>query len=283
MDLYQAIMNRSSARRYRDEPLDKDTLALIDDMVDHARPLVLENRFRVMRRDVVSGEDLILAMGGYGRVLSPPHYLVAYVVGDRAPLVDLGYRMEQIVISMVQVGISTCFIGSLGRETDVRVRFRLNRKARTGAFLIFGRAAASVTDRAINAVIRRASGGAGKRDAKEAFYDGSFENAASPPKELTKIVDAGYRAPSANNVRPWRLLWSDHTLYLFVQKHNARYGSNPVTQDYRYFDAGTCMANVTLAMETLDIPGKWTLLSTSDRDIPEHPDTLEPVARLSLG
>jgi hypothetical protein len=279
MDLYQAIISRHSTRRFRDEPLSNERLQQVDDIVAHVEPLARENRFRVMRRDVVSGEDLIAAIGGYGRVISPPHFLMGYIIGDRAPLVDLGYRMEQIAVHLVELGVSSCFIGSLGRETDVRVRFHLNRDARTGAFLIFGYPAESVTGRTLNAVIRTASRGTGKLAAGDIFHDGSFEQACTPPKELSRVIEAGCQAPSANNAQPCRLLWQDSTLYLFVKKENARYGKT-VTQDYRYFDAGAVMANITLAMRTQDMLGDWELLKTSNLGVPDHPETLEALAKL---
>jgi len=280
MDLHDAILSRRSVRRYRPEPLDRETLALIDDIVARARPLVPENRFRVLRRDVVTGEDLIAAMGGYGRILSPPHYLVGYAIGERHPLIDLGYRMEQIAVQMVQLSVSMCFIGNLGREENVRIRFRLNRDARMGAFLIFGRAAQTGPDRTINAAIRRASGGAKKQNAGEVFYNGSFRRPSAPPKALARLINAGNAAPSANSAQPWRFLWRDDVLTLFVRRHNSRYGRKPALQAYRYFDGGTCMANMMLAMEGTELLGDWDLLDDGQVGIPEHPEALEPLAKL---
>jgi hypothetical protein len=185
-------------------------------------------------------------------------------------------------VQMVQIGISMCFIGSLGREENVRVRFRLNREARTGAFLIFGHDAESVADRTINAVIRRTSGGATKLATDTIFHDGSFETPSTPPKHLAKVIEAGRRAPSANNAQPWRFLWHDETLYLFLKRHNNRYGSKSVLQDYRYFDGGTCMANITMAMDALHLSGRWRLLDGVGQALPQHPATLEPLAQLRL-
>ena len=282
MDLYQAILSRRSVRRYGSEPLDKDMLAQIDEIVASVRPLVPDNRFRVMRRDVITGEDLIAAMGGYGRILSPPHYLVGYMIGDRAPLVDLGYRLEQVAVHLVQAGISVCFIGSLDREADVRVRFRLNRQARIGAFLIFGRAAETVTGRALNAVIRRAAGSASRMASDEIFYKNSFDKPQAPPRRLAKVIEAARVAPSSQNAQPWRFLWQDPMLYLFVQKRSNRYGSDPDLQAYRFFDAGTCMANITMALASMDAEAQWTLIEDGTLAPPGFPDTLEPIASLLL-
>ncbi|MGC9522295.1 MAG: nitroreductase family protein [Anaerolineae bacterium] len=283
MDLYQAIVNRRSVRRYEDKPLERQNLKMVDDIIDHTQPLVPENRFRVMRRDVVTGEDLIAAMGGYGRILTPPHYMVASAVGDLAPLVDLGYRLEQIAVQIVQIGLSVCFIGSLGRESNVRVRFRLNDRARTGAFLIFGHAAQAKPDKAIDALIGKAAGGESKLAANDIFYVDSFDRPRTPPRSLTRIVEAARRAPSANNVQPWRFLWKDEVLYLFLQRENPRYGNKAELQEYRYVDGGACMANVKMAAETLGVDEDWGLIRTSTVGVPEHPETLEPLAKLKLG
>jgi nitroreductase len=282
MDLYQAILNRNSVRRYREMPLSKQNLARIDHIISRVTPLVPQNRFTVMRRDVLSGEDLIAAMGGYGRILTPPHFLTPYIIGERYPLVDLGFRMEQIAVQMVQMGISMCFIGCLGRETDIRIRFRLLRDARIAAFLIFGYPALTVSDRTINAVLRRRQHSNTKLATDRIFYNETFEYPQAPPEYLVNIIEAGRLAPSANNAQPWRLLRHNQHLYLFIRKENPRYGNKIPHQEYRFFDAGTCMGNMMLAMKALDIKGQWVLLEEDDPAIPEYPHSLRPIATLII-
>jgi hypothetical protein len=281
MDLYQAILERHSVRRYDQTPLDRATLATIDKIVDNVHPLVPDNRFRVLRRDVVTGEDLIAAMGGYGRVVSPPHYMVPYIVEGRHSLTDIAFRMEQMAVRLVQHELGMCFLGSLGRERDVRVRFQLPQDARIGAFLIFGRPADNLGGRTINAVIRRATGGAKKMSAERLFYQGTFEAPTDPPPALSRLIEAGRHAPSAKNAQPWRFYWEPPTLYLLIRRYNPRYGKDD-QQDYRFFDAGLCMSNIALALEAQDREGQWELLHGLETDLPAFPDALRPFARLTL-
>jgi hypothetical protein len=51
-------------------------------------------------------------------------------------------------------------------------------------------------------------------------------------------------------------------------------------QKYRYFDGGICMSNVAMAMDALGQKGSWRLLDRESGEIPPHPETLEPLARL---
>ena len=55
-----------------------------------------------------------------------------------------------------------------------------------------------------------------------------------------------------------------------------------VMQEYRYFDGGTCMAKVMLAMEDADYYGKWELIDPHQSDLQPHPAALEPPAKLPL-
>jgi hypothetical protein len=43
------------------------------------------------------------------------------------------------------------------------------------------------------------------------------------------------------------------------------------------------MANVSLAMEALGIPGAWQLVEANDATVPVHPANLRAVARVAIG
>ncbi|MBN1261818.1 MAG: nitroreductase family protein [Anaerolineae bacterium] len=279
--LYDAILERRSVRRYDTHPLSESTLNRIQDLTGSVAPLVPSNRYTVLVRDVTSVDDLVQALGAYGRLLSPPHFMVPYIIGDDRPLLDLAYRTQQLVIRMGLLDLGCCYIGSLDRETTLRARFILRRDARIGAIVIFGRPSASLGGRTLNATLRRALNSAQRNPIEALFFNRAFDKPAKPPETIAPIIEAARWAPSALNVQPWRFLWRKRTLYLFVLRTHTRYGKG-VKQEYRYFDAGLCMANVKLALEALQSPGEWVLLDGSERELPQYPDDLEPLARLDL-
>lgn len=280
-NLYQAILARRSVRRYEKSPLDKDLLAQIQGIVSTAKPLIPDNHFEVLMEDVSPGEDLVATLGGYGRILSPPHYLVPYIVGGEHSLEDLGYRVEQVAVRLTSLGIGSCYIGCLGREAAVRTRFGLPDDARIGAFLIFGWPSGALGDRAFNTVMRTFAGATNKLPVARIFFEDTFDTPADPPTWLAPLGEAARNAPSAVNAQPWRFLWRDERLYLFVKRHNPRYGSG-ATAEYRLYDGGICMANVALAMEALEMEGCWQMLTGREDYLPEHPASLQPLAVLSI-
>jgi nitroreductase len=277
-DFYQAILARRSVRRYEARRLDAETLAQAQEIVSGVKPLVPGNRFEVLMRDVAPGEDLVQTMGGYGRLVSPPHYFVPYGVGETHVLTDLGYRVEQIVVRLTALGIATCYVGSVGREEAVCALFELPDAARIGAFLSFGYPATGLRGRAVNAMLRRAAGATNKLPVEHIFFHETFDNPATPPTELAQLVEAARLAPSAGNAQPWRLLWRDGTLSLFVQR-KGRYSTGRFGA-YRLYDGGICMGNVALALEALGMAGHWELPAGTEPGWPDHPSDLEPLAKL---
>lgn len=280
-ELYQALISRHSTRRFDTHPLAEGTLKRIQDLAATVEPLVPENRYTVMIRDVTTVEDLVQALGAYGRLLSPPHFMVPYVVGEAHSLEDLGYRTQQLVIQMMLLDLGTCYIGSLGRETTLRARFILRREARLGAVVIFGRPAVDLGNRTVDGVMRRMAGSTHRLPVAELFYTKSFDQPSAPPEAVLPLIEAARRAPSALNAQPWRFFWRKGELFLFTLRENPRYGRGAL-QDYRFFDAGLCMASVRLALKSQGLQGSWQLLTGEERDLPKHPPTLAPVAKLAL-
>jgi hypothetical protein len=171
----------------------------------------------------------------------------------------------------------------------VRTRFGLPATARIGAFLVFGYPTDSLRGRAFNVGARWLVGATNKLPAERLFFHETFDNPIMPPTELAQLVEAARHAPSATNAQPWRFLWRTGVLYIFVQRNNPRYGEGPGAE-YRFFDGGICMGNVTLALEVLEMAGRWQLLASrrclsgllADRgaEPPDHPPDLQPLARL---
>lgn len=280
--LLDAILARRSVRRYEAEPLGADALAAVEAIVAAARPLVSGNRLVASVQHVVPGEDLAATLGAYGRIVSPPHYLLPYVVGDDQPLVEAGFRLEQIAVRLAASAIGSCFVGALHREEAVRSRFDLPAAARVPAFLIFGRPARSLLGRAVNTAIRASAGATRKLPADRIFYRDGFARSATPPAELAALVEAARSAPSAVDAQPWRLLWRDGTLHLFVKRENTKYG-NGAGRDYRLHDGGACMANVSLALDARGRAAQWRLYDGErGTQAPDHPPSLQPLAFLFL-
>jgi hypothetical protein len=278
-DLLRAILNRRSVRRYDRTALDAGMLNQVHHLIGSVEPLIPENHFAVRHHDgMLIDKDFISSMGAYGYIVTPPHALAPYIIGNHFPLVDLGYRVEQLVIYLTSLGIGTCYIGTLYREEANRTRLHLPADSHCGALLVFGYPASSSTGRALNSLMRSVPRGNSRLPMDQIFYQGSFDHPTHPPEGLIQILEAARHSPSAVNAQPWRFLWHEGNLYLFVKKYNPKYGHGP-GQAYRYYDGGICLANIKIAQDILDLKGEW-ILHDIENEVPDYPHTLEPLAKL---
>ncbi len=280
--LYQAILNRRSIRRYDPQVIDSTTMKRVQKIIEGVEPLVPENGFHVLHKPgMLVDRDFIRSMGAYGYIVSPPHVIAPYTTGERLPLLDLGYRVEQIVIGLTLLGLASCYIGTLGREQAVRTRLNLPQGSRCGALLVFGHVATSLGGRALNAFIRSVPKGDARLPEDQVFFDGAFDHPSEAPESLKPLITAGRSAPSAVNAQPWLFLWCDKALHVLVKRHNPKYGRGR-GQDYRYYDGGICMANISLAMRASGIQGGWELADEPSYVAPQHSQDIQPLAALRL-
>jgi nitroreductase len=87
-------------------------------------------------------------------------------------------------------------------------------------------------------------------------------------------------SPSAVNTQPWRLLWRNGELTLFVTRHNPRYHDEN-GQTYRLYDGGICMANLAISLREAGLQYAWRLY-TENENITDTPQNMQPLASLSV-
>jgi len=257
-ELYQAILQRRSTRRYDPRPLDDGLVDRIARLAPEARPLAEGNAFdcRLVRR--AEKEDLSAFLGMYGALVSVPHLLVPHIVGGRHALMDLGFRMEQVAVRLTAMGLASCFIGALSSVEGVNRRFGLPGDAVVGAALAVGRAPENPGSKAVNAIVRGVAGGTGRRPMDALCFDAEPAAAGDPPPAWDAVLEAGRWAPSARNVQPWRFVHAGDLLDVAVLRRARRYGHQ---QAYRWFDAGACLGNMHLAAMSA---GRWLAIDLGE-------------------
>ncbi|MFH1086436.1 MAG: nitroreductase family protein [Chloroflexota bacterium] len=276
---YEHVLARRSVRLYDQTPLDTATLGQVSALCALVEPLIPERPCHVLLRQERLTSEMVAVFGGYGRLITPPHFLVPYVDGGPHALTEGGFATEQLVIWLTALDIASCYIGSIANQPAARAQWGLASDASIGSLVIFGRPARAVRG-LLNRAVRGAIGGGSRLPLARLYFEGSFDRPAAPPGPLLPLLEAGRRAPSARNTQPWRFLWHDGALHLYVRRHNSGYMLAQY-QDYRYYDGGICMANIALAMRCLGRRGAWRLTSGPD-NAPPCPPELEPLARLEL-
>ena len=278
--LYQTLLKRRSIRRYASRKLSITDRETVNRIISETVPLIPQLKLDIYLRDVGEQINLVSLLGAYGRLVSPPQVLLPVSPNAPLALVDQGYRMQQVVIRLYQREIGSCYLGTLTHLEAIRSHFNLPENTITGALLIFGYPAQSLSGKTFNKVFRTAMGSNRRLPLDNLFFTDTFDNPSQPPEQIKQIIEAGRFAPSAVNAQPWRFLLSDQTLFLYMTRENKKYSVSG--KNYAFFDSGICMANISLAMQALNVQGHWQLIDDSEKDYPDHPQDLIPLARLII-
>lgn len=278
-NIVETIYKRHSIRRYNPNLLPNEELKKITGIIAGSKALIHTNRFEVLLKNRDGGDNLSTVLAAYGKIMSPPHILVPYGIGDTFLTTDLGFRVQQIVVHMWQQEIGSCYIGCLSREEKVKEYFQLPENCHIVAILVFGKPNTGLDGYLLNKVVRKTYGGNRRKPINTIFFKNSFENPCIPPEELSEIIEAGRCAPSAVNAQPWRFLYNNDRLFVFIEKpgglvKNTRIG-------YAFHDAGISMANISLALSQFGFLSNWTVVENDDPGF-SFPDNMLPVAYISL-
>jgi hypothetical protein len=259
IDLYDAILARRSVRLYERTPLPEPLLNDIRTAVEGVNALCPELPFSCAVQAVAEGDDIVAAMGGYGRLLSIPHVLVPAIGEGPNSLVDFGYRVEQLVIRLTQLGVGSCWLGALTHSASVVARFCPAEGTTIAAIVAFGRTAQNMASRAVNSTIRSVVGATRKKPVAEFTWRDTVGSPAALTELESKVLEALRASPSTGNAQPWCVILSGGLLFLGV-KTDARYYQLSGNVGYDQVDAGIGMANISLAIEAIKHPARWQLL-----------------------
>ena len=106
MTLLEAIEARHSVRKYRDEPIPEEVLAILRDKVSEV------NREAGLHVQLVTGEPKAFSgLMAYGSFSGVTHYFV--MAGKKGDDLDekIGYCGEQLVLLAQTLGLNTCWAG----------------------------------------------------------------------------------------------------------------------------------------------------------------------------
>jgi hypothetical protein len=279
--LYDAILLRKSTRRYA-PTVDAEMLARVQDACTTIQALAPENQFTATIHALQPNRDLVTLLGAYGRLVAPPYIIIPAIEGANHLFVDLGFRSEQIVISLVRMGLGTCYVGTLSREDKVRQLYDLSPNQHIGAVIAFGYPASSLTGKTFNLFVRSVVGASNKLTSDRLYYTDLNKDPTFPPPSWAPIIEAARSSPSAVNAQPWRFVGSDNHLFIFTERHSQKYG-NGSGASYKYYDCGLCIANIRLAMQALDISGTLRLCSEPEEGVPAYPQDYQLLAELVVG
>lgn len=207
MSKFEAIYKRKSVRKYSEERLPESELERIEKKVKSADALHPHIDTKIfLAEDGEKVQETFSGLKSKVARVDSPHYLVGTAEKEEGYLVNMGYMLEGLVLSLAERGIGTCWLGSgLNEELLSEV---YDFEGTLVIMVAFGNSADGKDN------LRTDPGDAKRKSLKELVLN----DVEDIPEVWKDVIDAARMAPSAVNSQPWRFYRDEDAVHMFIEK-----------------------------------------------------------------
>jgi len=189
---------------------------------------------------------------------SAPHFIVA--TSEEKPLfmLNMGFRMEQMILRATQSGLGTCWIGGMFKEERISGFLRLEKSERIVALTPIGYPDTKITGKLAHDAIELGAAKFGRRKTLREIAFGTTwgKPLQSVGSELIEALECARLASSWANTQPWRFLVCQNEVVAVAQAKR-RYGNIREGKHYYRLDVGIAMAHFFLSAREMGGNGRW--------------------------
>ena len=260
MNIREAIRRRISVRHYEPRPVPEEILRAVvksgedsvalDDSIRVRFHLIEEGKLVAARMTYLTGAGFLFG--------SSPHFIIA--TSEEKPLfmLNMGFRMEQMILFATQQGLGTCWVGGMFTEERIGGFLGLGKGERVVALTPLGYPDTSFYGRVAHDVIELGAMNFGRRKPLKQIAFGSEWGSLleTGDKELLEALECARLAPSWVNAQPWLFLVTGKEI-IAVADAKGRYSSVRDGKHYYRLDVGIAMAHFFLAAREMGWSGSW--------------------------
>ena len=260
MNFRSAIRRRISVRHYETKPVREEVLQTVVSSGQNSIALdeSIRIQFHLAREGGLVAERMTPLTGTKLLFGSAPHFVIA--TSEERPLfmLNMGFRMEQMILFATQEGLGTCWVGGMFAEERISAFLGLGKGERVIALTPLGYPDTSFHGRLAHDAVELVAVNFGRRKPLRqiAFGSGWKSVLETEDSELLEALECARLAPSWVNAQPWRFLMGQREV-IAVADARGRYRSVRQGRHYYRLDAGIAMAHFYLAAREMGWSGKW--------------------------
>lgn len=260
MNFRSAIRRRISVRHYETTPVSEEVLQAVVSSGENSAALdeSIRIRFHLVREGRLVAERMTPLTGAKLLFGSAPHFIIA--TSEERPLfmLNMGFRMEQMILFATQEGLGTCWVGGMFAEERISAFLGLGKGERVIVLTPVGYPDTSFHGRLAHDAVELVAVNFGRRKPLRqiAFGSGWKSVLETEDSELLEALECARLAPSWVNAQPWRFLMGQREV-IAVADARGRYRSVRQGRHYYRLDAGIAMAHFYLAAREMGWSGKW--------------------------
>ncbi len=272
MNIRETIRRRFSVRHYQPKAVPEEILASVAKAGETSVALAdIKVRFHLIKEGKLVAEQMTFQTGGRWLFGSSPHFIIA--TSEEKPLfmMNMGFRMEQVILFATTQGLGTCWIGGLFTEQRIGDFLGLAKNERVIALTPLGYPDTSSYGRTIHRIVHLSAPDIRRRKPLEQIVFGSQWGSPLETKdeELLEVLECTRLAPSWANTQPWRFLMNGKEIIALADAS----GRNLSVRDGKHYyrlDAGIAMAHFFLAAKELGWKGSWSVAGFDPAQVAEQ-------------
>jgi nitroreductase len=259
MNIHETIHRRFSVRHYQSRPVPEEILKAVEKSGENSLALddSIRVRFHLIREGKLVAEQMTFLTGGRWLFGSAPHFIIA--TSEEKPLfmLNMGFRMEQMILFATQQGLGTCWVGGMFTEERIGAFLGLDKGERVIVLTPLGYPDTSFYGRVAHDVIELGAMNFGRRKPLKQIAFGKWGSPLeTEDKELLEALECARLAPSWVNAQPWRFLVTGKEI-IAVADARGRYSSVRDGKHYYRLDVGIAMSHFFLAAKEMGWSGSW--------------------------
>ncbi|MBM3120437.1 MAG: hypothetical protein FJ006_13005 [Chloroflexi bacterium] len=260
MSIRSTIRRRISIRHYESRPVPEELLQAVVSSGETSIPLddSIRIRFHLIKEGKLVAEQMTFFTGRRWLFGSSPHFIIA--TSEEKPLfmLNMGFRMEQMILFATQQGLGTCWVGGMFTEERIGAFLGLDKGERVIVLTPLGYPDTSFYGRVMHDVIELGAMNFGRRKPLKQIAFGPEWGLPleTEDSELLEVLECARLAPSWANTQPWRFLVSESEV-IAVADARGRYSAVRDGKHYYRLDVGIAMAHFFLAAKEMGWKGNW--------------------------
>lgn len=249
MEKFEAIFERKSVRDYSSDDISEEGMSKIKDEISELSPL-----YEDIKSEIFVGEygqkvqETFSGLKSKIAKVESPHYLIGTSESKEGYLENMGYILEELVLSLTQKELASCWLGAglnedlLEEIYDFEYDFVI--------MVAFGQAAKGKKN------LRPDPNKAKRKPIDELILNDTSELS----KEWKKIMEAVRLAPSALNGQPWRFYFDERGVHLFIDRGGILKSTFKKITDLNKLnriDAGIALKHLEIAAKKYSVDVKY--------------------------
>ena len=260
MNIRETVRKRISIRHYESRPVPQETLRAVvksgedsvalDDSIRIRFHLIEEGRLVAKRMTYLTGVRFLFG--------SAPHFIIATSEEKSLFMLNMGFRMEQMILFVTQQGLGTCWVGGMFTEQRIGDFLGLSKGERVIVLTPLGYPDTSFYGRMARNVVELGAMNFGRRKplSQIAFGADWGSPLETQDSKLIEALECARLAPSWVNSQPWRFLVTKKEI-IAVADARGRYSSVRDGKHFYRLDVGIAMSHFFLAAKEMGWSGSW--------------------------